>query len=330
MKIHFAQRYKERVPLLIILLLGMVFLVCYFWGQNKDRLTGEIEADVVSHKAEVAGKIVEMPVALGSYVKKGDLIAKIDSSGQDYAIEQIELSLEKKKLALAEAQLGVGGNTQAANNLAVAQAAQKSAEAAYAKADQDYQHALELYQEGAIAKDSLDSAKLKADTAANALAAAKAQTKIAAGASSAKSIELDIRQIESQLRQMQETLAKYSLKAVTDGVIISKSYGIGDMVNPGTDLADVASDEEKYFVFYLPKELLDSVTYGQALTVTASGKQYRGVVKYIDVTSQYTPKDLQTSANKNRESFKVKLLLPADVPLKPGQQAELDGKQLGR
>ena len=54
----------------------------------------------------------------------------------------------------------------------------------------------------------------------------------------------------------------------------------------------------------------------------AQGKSYQATVKYIDVESEYTPKDMQTAANKNKESIKIKLLLPKDCPLKPGSEGK--------
>ena len=45
--------------------------------------------------------------------------------------------------------------------------------------------------------------------------------------------------------------------------------------------------------------------------------------KYIDVESVYTPKDMQTMANKNKKSIKVKLGLPEDCDLKPGEEVKV-------
>ncbi|MDR0312352.1 MAG: hypothetical protein LBI14_02015 [Treponema sp.] len=46
-------------------------------------------------------------------------------------------------------------------------------------------------------------------------------------------------------------------------------------------------------------------------------------VRFIDVKSQYTPKDMQTSSMKNKVSVKVKLLLPSNTMLKPGNRVEV-------
>ena len=102
------------------------------------------------------------------------------------------------------------------------------------------------------------------------------------------------------------------------GVVMSKSYVIGDMVAAGYNLADIAADGQKYFVFYLPVDYLNSINYDQTYTVTSNGSSYESIVKYIDVESEYTPKDMQTAANKNRESIKIKLLLHKRLPSETG------------
>lgn len=317
---HIANHKKRILPLFVLIL--VIALIWFFNGIGGQTYTGVVEATILSSTAEVSGKILEMPIELGQHVSKGDLIAKIDDSKQKYAYEQLQLALEKKKLALSELQVGTG-DTQAENSISIAQANYNSAATNSQKAATDYQNAQSLYNQGAISKDALDQAKVRADSAASALTVAKAQLDNARSSSSATSAELDIRQTESQLQEMKDALNKFSICAVSDGVIISKSYVLGDMISPGFNLADIAADDERYFVFYLPVDYVRSIDYDQVYRIIAEGTEYDATVKYIDVESEFTPKDMQTTANKNKESVKVKLLLPEDCTLKPGQEAEI-------
>lgn len=317
---YMANHKKRIIPLLVLIV--VIGLIVFFYGRSSQTYSGVVEATILSNTSEVSGKILEMPVELGQHVSKGDLIARIDDTDQKYAYEQLELTLEKKKLALSELQVG-SGDTQAQNSISIAQANYNSAAASSQKASLDYRNAQTLFNQGAISKDALDLAKVKADSAANSLAAAKAQLDNARSSSSSNSMELDVQQTEIQLQNMKDTLDKFSIYAVNDGVIMSKSYVLGDMVAPGYNLVDIAADGERYFVFYLPVDYVNSIDYGQTFKIEADGKDYDSVVKYIDVESEYTPKDMQTAANKNKESVKIKLLLPKDCPLKPGQEATL-------
>lgn len=318
---HIAGHKKKIIPLLVLIF--VIVLIAFFYGKSTRNYIGVVEATILSNTSEVSGKILEMPVELGQHVSKGDLIAKIDSTNQEYAYEQLKLTLDKKKLALSELEVG-SGNTQAENSISIAQSSYNSAVSNSQKASQDYNNALSLYNQGAISKDALGLAKVKADSAANALTAAKAQLDNARNGASADSARIDIAQTESQLQEIKDTLDKFSIRALSDGVIMSKSYVLGDMVAPGYNLADIAADGEKYFVFYLPIDYVNSIDYNQTIIVKADGKEYDAIVKYIDVESEYTPKDMQTAANKNKESVKIKLLLPKDCPLKPGEEAKID------
>jgi len=317
---HIA-KHKNKAILLLLLIVAIA-LFAFFYGRDDQNYIGEVEATLLSHTSEVSGKILEMPIELGAHVSKGDVIAKIDSTTQEYAYEQLQLTLEKKKLSLADLTVG-SKESQAENSIAIAQSNYNSAASSNQKAATDYNNALSLYNQGAISKDALDLAKVKADSAANAVTVAKAQLDNARSKSSSDSMSLDVAQTEIQLKEMKEDLDKFTIRAVSDGVVMSKSYVLGDMVSTGYNLADIASDSEKYFVFYLPIDDLNTIEYDQTFVVKGNGEKYEGAVKYIDVESEYTPKDMQTAANKNRESVKIKLLLPKDCPLKPGQEAEL-------
>ena len=316
---HITNHKKKIIPLLVLIV--VIALVAFFYGRSSQNYIGVVEATILSHTSEVSGKILEIPVELGQHVSKGDVIAKIDDTNQNYAYEQLKLTLEKNKLALSELEVG-SGDSQAENSISIAQSNYNSAASSSQKASLDYKNAQTLYNQGAISKDILDLAKVKADSAANALTAAKAQLDNTKSGSPATSTQLDVQQTEIQLEEMKDILEKFTIRAASNGVIKSKSYVLGDIVSPGFNIADIATDDGKYFVFYLPIELMNSFDYDQTYTVKSEGNEYEAVVKYIDVESEYTPKDMQTTANKNKESVKVKLLLPKDCPLKPGQEAE--------
>lgn len=318
---HIANHRKRIIPLLVLIIIAVAGYLYY--GKSSQNYTGVVEATILSNTSEVSGKILEMPIELGQHVSKGDVIAKIDSTTQEYAYEQLKLALEKKKVTLADQVVGAG-KSQKENSISVAQSAYNSAVSSSQKAALDYKNAQSLFNQGAITKDALDLAKVKADSAANAVTSAKAQLDSAKSGSSAETTNLDIAQTEIQLKEMKENLDKFTVHAVESGVIMSKSYVLGDVVAPGYNLADLASDGEKYFVFYLPIDYLDSIDYDQTYMIKSNGKSYKAVVKYIDVESEYTPKDMQTAANKNRESVKIKLRLPKDCPLKPGQDADIN------
>ena len=106
--------------------------------------TGEISpSNLVSVGAEASGQIKKLYVKLGQQVKKGDLIAEIDSTNQINT-----LNTEKSKLETYQAKL-------------------VSAEIALSSAEKKYKRELALWKEQATSKEDLESAQ-------DSLAAAKA------------------------------------------------------------------------------------------------------------------------------------------------------------
>lgn len=319
---HLKENRKKIAP--VILLLIIIAGAVYYNFIREETYIGKAEAVIVTNPAEVSGKIIESRVTLGQEVKAGDIIAIIDSSDLEYALEQLELNLEKARISNADAKTGEGSRTQ--SSIAAARAVYNGAAALSSQANQDYQKALELFRTGAIPESTLEANKLAADTAGSALAAARAQLELAGNNSAGSALDssnIDILLLESKIAQQKELIQKCIVKANADGVIISKNYGFGDYVAPGYDIANVASADERYLVFYYPKDKLADIRYDQRISFTYDDSEYTGIVRFIDVKPEYTPQDFQTQANKNKETVKVKLLIPDDCPMRPGETAAL-------
>jgi len=322
-KLNHLKTNRKKIAPVILLLIITTGILYYNFGREAVYI-GQAEAVTVTNPSEASGRIIESNISLGQEVKEGDIIAVIDSRDLVYALEQLELNLDKARIASADAGTGQGLRTQ--SSIAAAQAAVNGATAAANKANQDYQKSLALYKDNAIPESSLESAKLLADTANSALAAARAQLNLAhnsnAGSLSASS-NVEILLLESKIAQQKDMIAKCTVKANAGGIIISKNYGFGDFVAPGHNIADIASVSERYLVTYYPKVKISDIDYNQSVSFSYNNVEYTGIVKFIDVKPQYTPQDFQTPANKNKESVKVKILIPEGCPIKPGETVKL-------
>jgi HlyD family secretion protein len=326
---------KRIIPVIILLIIGMS-LYFYFHGQNRSiTLKGEVEGTTYSQIADTPGKIIEMNAQLGSPVKAGDLIARLDDTDQRYALERLQITLVKRKLIMQNLLNGVRHEEleMARNDIRIAESSFRSAEAAYKQAQDDVEPLVQMWEIGGIARNEVDRAKLRESTAAEALEAARAQLLKArehfsllqrgADSEAIALAENDILEVENSIRQMQETLNKYEIRANRSGIIISINYNLGSIVNAGYNLADISADSEKYVVCYLPTEYSTQISYGQFIMIRSGKDECQAEVRFIDVKSQYTPKDMQTSSMKNKISVKVKLLLPTNTMLKPTNKVEV-------
>lgn len=328
---------KKRLVILGIFALGIcvaIFIKGVFSSAGLV-LKGTVETNIYAHYSEVSGKITELPVELGQKVKAGDVLAVLDDRKERYALEQLKETLLKKQAVLAELSSGVDPEElkQQENNVSLAEIASENAQRTRDQVKDDYEDILQLWEAGAIARSELEKAEYQlelADAAANtaALQLDNARQKLALLQKGTPQEKIDAAQAEVtltevQIREIEENLAKYTIIALHDGTVISKNYLLGNIVSPGYNLVDIASEKEKHLVIYVPKEYLSKISHGQKVAIRSGGKEYKGTIGFIDLKAQYTPKEMQTSANKNKVSMKVKVNLAPETSLKVGEEAEV-------
>ena len=154
--------------------------------------TGEISAaQLVDVGAQASGQIKKLHVTLGQQVKKGDLIAEIDSTSQ-----LNNLNTNKAKLDTNQAQL-------------------VSAEIALRSADKKYQREQALWKEDATSREALEDGQ-------DAFAAAKA---------SVAELKSSIRQTQIAINTAEADLGYTRITAPMDGTVVAIPVEEGQTVN---------------------------------------------------------------------------------------------------
>ena len=250
---------------------------------------------------------------------------------------------------------------QAKNEVSIAETAVNSSQTAYDYVNDQYNNTSQLYESEAVSKSTLDDAKYKLDTTTDQLSSAKykldiarQQLKLLEEGSTSEAIntakanydaanaqldllkngstkqaldaaQADLDQAIAQLSQAQNTLNNYNITALNDGIIISKNYELGDVVNIGSDIADIAVSNELYVLCYLPDKYLDKVSYNKSLNVITSTGTQTGTVNYIALKHEYTPKDKQSTSDSKHIATKIKVSInDEDGALKSGMTADVE------
>jgi len=157
---------------------------------------------VAQRKAAIAskatGRLEWLGVAEGSRVKSGEIIARIDSRD-----------------VRAQAQSAEAGVT-------AAKAAVEQARVELANAQTELKRNQDLVAKGFITQSALDTAKMRVDRGVAALASAQA----------------NVSQAAANARNAEVTVDYTDIRAPFDGVILSKSANVGDMVTPFSSATD--------------------------------------------------------------------------------------------
>ena len=194
--------------------------------------TGEISAaQLVDVGAQASGQIKQMRVTRGQQVKKGDLIAEIDSTSQ-----LNNLNTNKAKLDTYQAQL-------------------VSAEIALRSADKKYQREQALWKEDATSREALEDAQ-------DAFAAAKA---------SVAELKSSIRQTQIAINTAEADLGYTRITAPMDGTVVAIPVEEGQTVNANqttptiVQVADLSTMLNK---MQIAEGDVNKVKAGMKLTIT--------------------------------------------------------------
>ena len=250
----------------------------------------------------------------------------------------------------------------AKSEVSIATDAVSSAQSTYDYVNNQYNNTSQLYESDAVPKSTLDDAKLKLDTTTNQLSstkyklesakqqlnllqegstsqaidgakanydAANAQLDLLKNGSTKQTLDTaqaDLDQATAQLNQAQNTLNNCNIIALNDGIVISKNFELGDVVNIGSDIADIAISNDVYVLCYIPDEYLDKISYSQSLNIIMSNnKTQAGSVNYIALKHEYTPKDKQSTSDSKHASTKIKVAINnEDGKLKSGMTASVE------
>lgn len=317
------ERRKIALPAAVAAVLVAGFLlrepIAHWFGADSSNhallLSGNIEAheSVLSFKT-VQSRIVALPFNEGQWVKQGTVVARVDDS--DYAQQ---VAIAEANLAMQQRQFDASRQTLAAAHKTVA-----ADEAERAQRQLDVRRNGELRRQGFVSAAVLD----QAETALKQAGAVKARDEALAAAA-----ERNVKLAEAAIHNAEEAgkLARIvqgytTLTAPFDGVVTTRQAELGEVVVPGTPVITIADLDHIWLRAYVNETDLSRVRLGQDVAVTTDSypdKRYRGRLSFIAEKAEFTPKSVETHAERVTLVYRVKIDI--DNPtheLVPGMPAD--------
>ena len=247
--------------------------------------TGTLAAeDQVILGAKVAGRLNELTVDLGSRVRKGQPVARIDPSDYRLRVEQAQAALEQARARLGLAVDGTDDRVDPEQTALVRQTRAVLDEARLTRERSD-----RLVEQGFIARSQVD--------------AAIAALKVAEGRYQDAIEEVRNRQAlraqrRSELEIARQQLADTVLVSPIDGAVSQRQASIGEYLAPGAPVATLVRLHPLRLRVAIPEREAGSVQIGQAVTVTVEGDpaQYTGRVARMSPAIQEQNRTLTIEA----------------------------------
>jgi membrane fusion protein, multidrug efflux system len=271
-------------------------------------MTGDEQTDVAP---SVAGKVVAIGVDLGSYVKRGQMIARLDDVDAKLRVEQAEAQVEQAKSALRQAEEKVGIRAgQSFDPNKVPDVA--NARVALELAEKNLRRSEKLIESGDISRSMYDQQKAQRDQlreqyeSALSLARQNYAAVMTARANVANAV--------SQLGLARRNLSYALVFSPIDGFVAERTADIGEYVSPNAKIATIVRTNPLRVRIDIPEQAIPVVTVGQSVSVTTSAwpdRNFSGRIARISPNVTPTSRTLTVEAEIDNSSG----------ALKPGQFA---------
>jgi len=275
---------------------------------------GTLERDRISLLATAAELITAAPVAKGSQVEQGQLLLQLDSTAQQFRLEQANAELERLTAVLAERQ-----NGSRVEQIAAAAARVKQLEAEQQLAEQQQSRQQQLRSQRLNSQADLDNAAASFKAAKAAVTNAREQWLELQQGSRQEVVTQAQAAVKAQQMVValeQKKLADLSIVATRAGLLEDLPYQLGERIPQGAVAAVVSADSTPYARLYLPEPYLSRVHVGSLVQVQIDGQPQllQGKVRKVASEASFTPH----YALQQRE--RARLVFLAEVDLAGAEQ----------
>jgi multidrug efflux pump subunit AcrA (membrane-fusion protein) len=132
---------------------------------------------------------------------------------------------------------------------------------------------------------------------------------------------------QANLDLLDAQIAKTTVAAPVDGVVMTRNAEPGSVVNAGAALLTLGRLDELTITVYVPEDRVGEVSLGQTAEVSVDSFPeivFKATVTYISDQAEFTPRNVQTVSGRKNTVFAIKLKLSdTSERLKPGMPADV-------
>jgi HlyD family secretion protein len=304
----------KRVILALVVLGAVAAALVFLRKRNEPEplvLAGTVEARTVNVGSLVGGRVVRVHVDEGHAVVPGQVLVTLETEMLDRQVSEQQAAITAARASLANAVAGPR-DEEIRRAAAIAENDARNA-----------RHQAVLFREGVVAKQLADDAATKAKASAEELRMLREGTRPEEIEAARAEVVRQERRLATLTEQRDETLVRSSVAGTV------QAFGLrpGDIVAPNQTVAEILEPRELWVRVYVPETLLGLVRVNMPVKVrvdTFPEVWFNARVASIATEGEYTPRNVQTRAQRAEQVFGVKVVLAPDPRLKPGMAAEVD------
>ena len=289
---------------------------------------GYVEGDYVMLAPIEVAQVTEVAVHRGEKVEAGAPVARLEDTDARIAVSQAEAALSQARAQLADLKLG-----KRPEEIAVLEAAVRSAEAQLKEAERTMTRSEDLFRRGIATQAQLDQAMTANEMAEAQLGQAKANLAVAGLAArpeTIKAAENQVEQAQASLESARWRLSQRVLSAPSAGRINDVIRSAGDIAGPSAPVVSLLPEGAVKLTLYVPEDAFSSVKVGDRLHVRCDGcpADLSARVSYVSPEPEFTPPVIYSLETRQKLVYLVEARPEDDGSgLQPGQIVDVELKQ---
>ena len=326
-----AQSNFKYLPVVMVPVLFTLWLVLQGKaGEGEGALVssnGRIEATEIDIATKLAGRVSDIMVDEGEFVRAGQVLATMQVDTLEAQLREAQAQQRQAVNAVATAKAQVV--MRESDKLAL-QAQVRRAEAELNAAQRRFARTDSLAKDGATSLQTLDDDRARVQSAEANLAAAKAQVASADAAIIATqaqviSAESQVEAIAATLERIQVEIDDSQLKAPRDGRVQFKVAQPGEVLPAGGRVMNLLDVSDVYMTFFLPTEQAGKLALGaEARIVLDAVPNYviPAKISFVASAAQFTPKTVETASERQKLMFRVRAQIDRQLLLEHLEQVK--------
>ncbi len=311
-----------------LLLLAIAYCCSHFihWGNIEYTDNAQVWRHITPVNSRVQGFIKEVRFEDYQHVRRGDTLVIIDDSEYQLQLAQAEAALKGSK---SGSQAVSASMTTTQSNVRAASAGINEARINMENARADFERYEALLKKEAVTRQQYDNAQARYEAAKARYEQAQASRQSTSSVLGEQAGRLSQTHAGTSVAEAQVNLARLNLSytviiATCDGVMGRKDIHVGQLVQPGQQVARIVDDNDVWVVANYRETQMKHVQPGNQVTFTADAIQgitYEGEVEAIAGGTGGAFSQIPVD-NATGNFVKVEQRVPVRIRLTDGNKAE--------
>ena len=309
----------KRILVLLIVLIALAAGGSYWWRNyqvNESHelvLYGNIDLRQVQLSFNNSDRIAEVLVQEGDHVRKGQVLARLDTSRLEPQLAQATAQAAAQRQVVTRLR-----NGSRPEEIAQAHANVDSAKADLVNAQRQHErlkNAAEVSAGKAVRQQDVDIAMAALQVAEAKVAVNQKTLDLAVLGPRKEDIaenEARLRANEAQAALLRQQLADFQLLAPTDAVVRTRIMEPGEMATPQSPVFALAITDPKWVRAYVSEPDLGKLKPGAAVSIAVDSfpkRRFEGWIGFISPVAEFTPKAVQTEELRTSLVYEVRVFV---------------------